>query len=107
MRAAAARQSTNLAIKSKKKSDIKALQAIQAGTTLTLHGGSSLQVLLDLGGVFSVEALGFLVELGVPLVDVVDVGVVVVGSAPAEFGALLDSGRRKTKGARHSYKTLI
>lgn len=55
-----------------------------------LHRRASLQVLLDLGGVFAVETLGLLVELGVPLVDVVDVGVVVVGPASAVLGPLLD-----------------
>ena len=65
-----------------------------------LDGGSSLQVLLDLGGVFAVEALRLLVELGVPLVDVVDVGVVVVRPAPAVLGPLLDPG--DGKGQRRS-----
>lgn len=48
--------------------------------------------MLDLRRVFAVETLGLLVELGVPLVDVVDVGVVVVGPASAVLGALLDPG---------------
>ena len=60
-----------------------------------LNSGSPLQVLLDLGGVFAVEALRLLVELGVPLVDVVDVGVVVVRPAPAVLGPLLDPGDDK------------
>ena len=64
-----------------------------------LDGGSSLQVLLDLGGVFAVEALRLLVELGVPLVDVVDVGVVVVRPAPAVLGPLLDPGMAKDRSA--------
>lgn len=60
-----------------------------------LHCCPSLQVLFNLCRVFAVEALSLLVELGVPLVDVVDVGVVVVGPAAAVFGSLLDS-RKKT-----------
>lgn len=60
-----------------------------------LHSCASLQVLFDLGRVFAVETLGLLVELGVPLVDVVDVGVVVVGPASAVLGALLDPANRK------------
>lgn len=55
-----------------------------------LHSCASLQVLLDLCCVFAVKTLGLLVELGVPLVDVVDVCVVVVGPAPAVLGPLLD-----------------
>lgn len=55
-----------------------------------LNSCTSLQVLFDLGRVFAVETLCLLVELGVPLVDVVDVGVVVVGPASAVLGPLLD-----------------
>lgn len=55
-----------------------------------LHGRAPLQVLLDLCRVLSVEPLGLFVELGVPLVDVVDVCVVVVGPAPAVLGSLID-----------------
>lgn len=54
-----------------------------------LHSCASLQVLLDLGRVFAVESLRLLVEFGVPLIDVVDVGVVVVGPASAVLGPLL------------------
>lgn len=60
-----------------------------------LDSRSSLQVLFDLCCVFAVETLRLLVELGVPLVNVVDVCVVVVGSAPAVFGTLLDPDNRK------------
>lgn len=60
-----------------------------------LHCCPSLQVLFNLCCVFAVEALSLLVELGVPLVDVVDVSIVVVGPAAAVFGSLLDS-RKKT-----------
>lgn len=55
-----------------------------------LHGRAPLQVLFDLCRVLPVEALGLFVELGVPLVDVVDVCVVVVGPAPAVLGPLID-----------------
>lgn len=55
-----------------------------------LDGRASLQVLFDLCCVFAVETLRLLVELGVPLVDVVDVCVVVVGPASAVLGPLLD-----------------
>lgn len=58
-----------------------------------LHSRASLQVLFDLGRVFAVETLRLLVELGVPLVDVVDVGVVVVGPASAVLGPLLDPAK--------------
>lgn len=61
-----------------------------------LHCCPSLQVLFNLCRVFAVEALGLLVELGVPLVDVVDVSIVIVGPAAAVFGSLLDS--RKNTG---------
>lgn len=57
---------------------------------MDLHGRAPLQVLFDLCRVFAVEALRLLVELGVPLVDVVDVGVVVVGPASAVLGSLID-----------------
>lgn len=50
-----------------------------------LHGCSSLQVLFDLCCVFAVEPLGLLVELGVPLVDIIDVGIIVVGTATTVF----------------------
>lgn len=55
-----------------------------------LDSCASLQVLFDLGRIFAIETLRLLVELGVPLVDVVDVCVVVVGAAPAVLGALLN-----------------
>lgn len=55
-----------------------------------LHGRAPLQVLFDLCRVLPVEPLGLFVELGVPLVDVVDVCVVVVGPAPAVLGSLID-----------------
>lgn len=55
-----------------------------------LHRCTSLQVLLDLRCVFAVETLRLLVELGVSLVDVVDVRVVIVGPASAVLGPLLD-----------------
>lgn len=55
-----------------------------------LHSRAPLQVLFDLCCVFSVEPLSLFVELGVPLVDVVDVCVVVVGPAPAVLGSLID-----------------
>lgn len=62
-----------------------------------LHSCASLQVLFDLGRVFAVETLCLLVELSVPLVDVIDVGVVVVGPASAVLGPLLDPARKKKK----------
>lgn len=68
-----------------------------------LHGRAPLQVLFDLCRVLPVEALGLFVELGVPLVDVVDVGVVVVGPAPAVLGSLIDptmASRRQIGGGR-------
>lgn len=55
-----------------------------------LHSRAPLQVLFDLCRVFSVEPLSLFVELGVPLVDVVDVCVVVVGPASAVLGPLID-----------------
>lgn len=51
--------------------------------------------MFDLGRVFAVETLRLLVELGVPLVDVVDVGVVVVGPASAVLGPLVYPANRK------------
>lgn len=60
-----------------------------------LDSCASLQVLFDLGCVFAVEALRLLVELGVPLVDVVDVCVIVVGPASAVLGPLLYPDNRK------------
>lgn len=94
-------QSTNRAVtggeiklKSRKKPHVKALQPLKQRW---LNCGSSLQVLFDLGRVLSVETLGFLVELGVPLVDVVDISVVIVGSAPAKLGAFLDPVGRKAE----------
>lgn len=54
------------------------------------NGGSSLEVLLDLGRVLSVEPLEFLVELHVPFVDEVDVSVLVVHPPPAVLGLLGD-----------------
>lgn len=62
-----------------------------------LHSCASLQVLFDLGRVFAVETLRLLVELGVPLVDVVDVGVVVVGPASAVLGPLIYPVNRKSE----------
>lgn len=62
-----------------------------------LHSCASLQVLFDLGRVFAVETLCLLVELGVPLVDVIDVGVVVVGPASAVLGPFLDPAKKKKK----------
>lgn len=70
---------------------------LKGGGAEPLDSGASLQVLLDLGRVLAVEPLGFLVELGVPLVDVVDVGVVVVGPASAVLGALLDPANGKRR----------
>lgn len=61
----------------------------------TLDSCASLQVLFDLCCVFAVEALRLLVELGVPLVDVVNVCVVVVGPASAVLGPLLDPDKSK------------
>lgn len=68
-----------------------------------LHGCAPLQVLFDLCRVLSVEPLGLFVELGVPLVDVVDVCVVVVGPAPAVLGSLIDptiASKRQIGGGR-------
>lgn len=56
------------------------------------HRRSSLQVLLDLGRVLAVEPLCFLVELGVPLIDVVDVGIIIVWTSSAVFVSLFNSG---------------
>ena len=51
-----------------------------------LDGGAALQVILDVLRVGAVEPLALLVELHVPFVDVVDVGVGVVAAAPGEEG---------------------
>ena len=59
-------------------------------------GCAALEVLLDVAGVLAVEALQLFVELHVPLVDVVDVGVGVEGAAPAVLGALADPATRHT-----------
>lgn len=55
-----------------------------------LHSRAPLQVLFDLSCVFAIETLSLFVELGVPLVDVVNVCVVVVGPAPAVLGSLIN-----------------
>ena len=70
------------------------------GETWPLDSRASLQVLFDLRRVFAVEPLRLLVELGVPLVDVVDVGVVVVGPASAVLGPLLDPDKSQIKAVR-------
>lgn len=59
------------------------------------HSCSSLQVLLDLSRVLPVEPLCFLVELGVPLINVVDVGIVIVRTSSAVFVSLFNSGGRR------------
>lgn len=56
------------------------------------HSRSSLQVLLDLGRILAVEPLCFLVELSIPLIDVVDVGIIVVWTSSAVFVSLFNSG---------------
>lgn len=60
-----------------------------------LDGCASLQVLLDLCCVFAVETLRLLVELCIPLVDVVDVCVVIVGPASAVLGPFLDPDKKE------------
>ena len=54
----------------------------------SLDSGAPLQVVLDVLRVGAVEPLALLVELHVPLVDVVDVRVGVVAAAPGEGGIL-------------------
>lgn len=55
-----------------------------------LHSSSSLEVLFDLGSIFPIEAFGLLVELGIALVDVVNVSVVIVGPSAAVFSPFLN-----------------
>lgn len=73
---------------------------VDEGKTCPLDSCSSLQVLFDLCCVFAVEPLRLLVELGVPLVNIVDVGVVVVGPASAVLGPLLDPDKSQIKAVR-------
>lgn len=54
-------------------------------------GSSTLEILTNLLCVLAIEPLEFLVELHVALIDVRDVGIVVVGPATAEFRPLFDS----------------
>lgn len=60
-----------------------------------LHSCAPLQVLFDLRRVFAVETLRLLVEFGIPLVDVVDVCIVVVGPASAVLGSFLNPASAK------------
>lgn len=57
-------------------------------------GRSSLQVLFDLGRVLPVEPLRLLVELGVALVDVVNVRVVIVRTSATVFFTLFNPVRQ-------------
>lgn len=82
------------------------IQARRTAQRVSLHSCASLQVLLDLGRVFAVEALCLLVELGVPLVDVVDVGVVVVSPASAVLGPLLDPAKNAKRESRQERSLL-
>merc|ERR1719411_1297042 len=52
---------------------------------ITLYCSAPLQVVLDVLSVLSIEPLALLVELHVPLIDVVNVIVGVVTASPAKF----------------------
>lgn len=60
-----------------------------------LNSCASLQVLFDLCCVFAIETLCLLVELGVPLINVVNVCVIIVGPASAVFSSLVNPGNNK------------
>lgn len=65
-------------------------QLLRCSRGLSSHSCASLQVLLDLGRVLPVEPLCFLVELGVPLIDVVDVGIIIVWASSTVFVSLFN-----------------
>lgn len=58
------------------------------------HSCSSLQVLFDLSCVLAIEALCLLIELGISLIDVVNICIVVVRTPPAVLLTFLNSARQ-------------
>ncbi len=62
------------------------------------HSCSSLQVLLDFGRVLSIETLQLPVELHVPLVDVVNVCVLVKCPPTTVLGSLINPGKEISQG---------
>ena len=65
--------------------------------SLSSHGGAALEVLLDLARVLAVEALEPRVQLPVPLVDEVHVGVRIESPPPRELGANVGAIRKEFK----------
>jgi len=70
---------------------IPTIEAVPPKWRRRLHGGTSLEVLLDLDRVLIVRSLDLLVKVRVAGIDVVDVGVVLEGTATAKVLALRDA----------------